>query len=86
VHTHGHRDVDFKCVATSTGPVEHKDEGLPGSTGPSSEFVSSKVIKLANVKLANVTPHNNRTRPTHAKASPKIPRWQAGFRTQCDSY
>ena len=41
----------FKCVATGTELDEHEDKGLP------------EPIKLANAKVANVTPCNNRTRP-----------------------
>ena len=53
----------FKCVATGTEPDEHKDEGLPESTGLLSKSVLRKGIKLVNAKVANVTPRNNRTRP-----------------------
>jgi len=48
----------FKFVAT-----EHEDEGLPEPTGPLSNSVPMKAIELANVKVANVTTRNNRTRP-----------------------
>jgi len=53
----------FKRVATGTELDEHEDKGLSEPTEPLSKSVPTKSIKLANAKVANVTPCNNRTRP-----------------------
>jgi len=68
----------FKHVATGIEPDEHKDEGLPKPTGLLSNSMPTKAIKLANAKVANVIPHNNRTRP-HLMLTPaqtyKVGKW-----------
>jgi len=79
VHACGHCDVDFKHVATSTESDEHKDEGLPGPTELLSESVPLKVIELADDKVANVTPHNNRTRPYLMLMQPKDMKFTSRF-------
>jgi len=48
----------FKYVA-----AEHKDKGLSEPTGLLIKSVPMKAIELANAKVANVTPRNNKTRP-----------------------
>jgi len=43
--------------------TEHEGKVLPEPTGLLSKSVPMKAIELANGKVANVTPHNNRARP-----------------------
>jgi len=53
----------FNHITIGVKPDDHEDEGLLEPTGPLSEYVRMKAIELANVKVANETPHNNRTGP-----------------------
>jgi len=52
----------FKHLTTGTELDDH-EKGRITRTNWAIECVPIKAIELANVKVANETPHNNRTRP-----------------------